>query len=77
MPKAEPARADFGSRGTPIMGGRSLLINDNERYCARVRLDSGTLMRHFVSVAATPGTLPCRVPVRSTLASLIAFARPT
>lgn len=58
------------------MGERWLLIDDNERYCARVRLDSGTLMRHFLSVAATPGTLPRRVPVRSTAASLIAFARP-
>lgn len=59
------------------MGDRLLLIDDNERYCARVRLDSGTLMRHFLSVAATPATLARRVPVCSTLASLIAFARPT
>lgn len=57
------------------MGERLLLIDDNERDCARVRLSSGTLMRHFLSVAATPGTLPRRVPVCSTAASLIAFAR--
>jgi hypothetical protein len=59
------------------MGERLLLIDDNARYCARVRLDSGTLMRHFLPMAATPGPLPRRVPVRSTLASLIAFACPT
>lgn len=59
------------------MGGRLLLIVYNERYCARVRLDSGTLMRHFLLVAATPGTLSRRVPACSTVASLIAFARST